>query len=153
MKPAISKRKLGTPYFYDKVAGIEMKLPENYLIYNYNRKVWLGGSTDGTQLLHIERVSNTNGSIPTILAEGDLDLFICSTSSQIDIISNQIKGIEMEGTLSGTDIKGYLAMVDLRDESQYLVLIAGNADSVVQQEKELAIRIAASLVGSISIAA
>ena len=153
MKSAISKRKIGTPYFYDQQSGVEIKLPEGYLIYNYNRKTWLGGSTNGQQVMNIERIPTTNGQIPTILAEGDLDLFICSTGTKIEQISEQVTGIEMEGEFSGQDIKGYLAMVDLLDGNSYLILVASIEDQSIRNERNLALNIAASLLSKVALAA
>ncbi len=152
MKSAISKRKIGTPYFYDQQSNIEIKLPEGYLIFNYNRKTWLGGSTDGQQLMHIERVPTTNGQIPTILAEGDLDLFICSKGTKIETISDQVSGIEMEGEFSDQDIKGYLAMVDLLDGNSYLILVASIEKQVGRNERNLALNIAPWLLSKVAVA-
>ena len=150
---AISRRRIGSPYFYDLQTGLEISLPKDYLIFNYHRKLWLGGSKDGYQLLLIERIPTQNAQIPNILAEGDLNLFICSTGTKIEKYSDQISGIEMEGTYHDIDIKGDLIIVNISDQYSYLILIAEQESNRQVNKKEKAMQIANALLAKVAIAA
>lgn len=150
---AISKRKIGSPYFYDLQTGIEISLPKDYLIFNYHRKLWLGGSKDGNQLLLIERIPMQDAKIPNILAEGDLNLFICSTGTKIEQYSDKISGIEMEGTYNEIDIQGDLLIVNINKQHSYLILIAEQESKRQINKKEKAMQIANALLARVAIAA
>lgn len=135
------RRKIGISTLYDSTTGINQNLPANFQIYHYTNNVWVGGSVDGKYYLQIERIKGTH--IPTILAEGDLDLFLTSVKPPNPITSN-LSGVQVAGTLRSQDIVGYLAKADLEggDSFSYLVLIATAKGSPVSPSTDYAIKIA-----------
>lgn len=135
------KRKIGLHYLYDPKTGIQQDLPIGFQIYHYTDKVWVGGSNDGKYYLQIERIRGKH--IPTILAEGDLGLFLTSVRPPNKITAN-LSGVQVAGTLRSQDLVGYLAKVDLPDKHQYsyLILIASEKGSPITPSLDYAIRLA-----------
>ncbi len=117
------KRRFGISSIFDRKTKTLIDLPDDIKIYHKNEKTWMGGSDDGEIYLHIERINNGEEEIPTILAEGDLDMFICSTN-KTEIQGSNIRGVDVSGTIGGNDITGYLAKVNIFKKMSYLVLAA-----------------------------
>lgn len=135
------RRKIGISNLYDAVTGISQNLPANFQIYHYTDKVWIGGSVDAKYYLQIERIKGKH--IPTILAEGDLDLFLTSVKPPNPIDQN-LSGVQVAGNMRSLDIRGYLAKADLagEDNFSYLVLVATAKGSPVSPCIDFAINIA-----------
>ncbi|MCO6475427.1 MAG: hypothetical protein J5I94_02345 [Phaeodactylibacter sp.] len=121
--------KIGAPAIFDAYTGSYITLPQGYRISQSNGKTWIGSSADGQAFLLVERFPSAEQTIPTILAEGDLGLFLVSTRPAIERISSDIAGIEARGELDGKDIRAYLARVTVDDKLGYLVLVACEAAS------------------------
>lgn len=116
-------RKIGTPYLHDPRTGLNIQLPRPFQIIHRHDFAWNGGSVDGRQYLHIERVPTDSSTIPTILADGDLDMYIVSTG-RAENIAPLTKGMEVAGQIGGQNVKGYLAMVCFNETHSYLVFVA-----------------------------
>lgn len=116
--------KVGTSLLYDPQAEASVQLPDYLKIFHRTRRIWIGGSTDSRLYLLIERFNNPAGSIPTMLAEGDLDLYLCKSGVE-RMHGASLKGIPVSGSLSDASIEGYLAMLHSSAGHAYLILIAG----------------------------
>lgn len=135
------RRKIGISNLYDPKTGVNQSLPANFQIYHYTDKVWVGGSADGKYYLQIERIKGKH--IPTILAEGDLDLFLTSVKPPNPINSN-LSGVQVAGAIRSQDIQGYLAKADLAgpENYSYLVLVASAKRKPITPSIDYAIKIA-----------
>ena len=134
--------KIGAPAIFDAQTGAYVMLPDGFMINQSNGKTWIGGSADGQTFLLIERFAASDQAIPTILAEGDLGLFLVSTRSSIDQVSPSIVGIEARGEFAGKEIRAYLARVTLDDKLSYLILVAGETFEKIARLKKAAIETA-----------
>ena len=135
-------RKIGTPHIYDRTTGMEITLPEPFQIIHYHQKSWNGGSADGNQYLHIDRIKTGDGEVPTILAEGDLDLFLVSTGRP-EQINAKTRGVEVAGTIGGKDVRGYIALTAYDQNFSYLVFVASLENRYTYKQKTSALAIAA----------
>ena len=124
------KNRLGTPFFNDSMTEIQCCLPEGLIIYSYTGRIWLGGSHNPMDLLYIERVSADIQGVPTILADGDIDLNLVSIGSTEEL-SNGAEGVVVAGYLRDQSFSGYLGLIPINDTYQYLVMMAN-----VQLEQE-----------------
>ena len=143
-------RKIGISNLYDPKTGVNQSLPANFQIYHYTDKVWVGGSADGKYYLQIERIKGKH--IPTILAEGDLDLFLTSVKPPNPIEPN-LSGVQVAGTMRSDDINGYLAKIDLPGPNHYsyLVLVATLKGSPISPSIDFAVKIASNIAVNRSI--
>ncbi len=139
--------KAGSSNVYDPKAGLSLIIPSEFKIFQSNGKAWLGGSTDGQYYLHIERFSRAIEQLPTILAEGDLDLYLCSVKP-IEAIGADIRGVEVSGSLAGQAITGYLAVINFSETLSYQVLIAGEQGHKADRLKSMVLEV----IGRIAIA-
>ncbi len=138
--------KIGAPAIFDAYTGSYITLPQGFRISQSNGKTWIGSSAGGEAFLLVERFPTAEQTIPTILAEGDLGLFLVSTRPAIERISSAIAGVEARGELGGKDIRAYLARVTVDEKLSYLVLVAGEASEKVAVLKEAALEIAQRFV-------
>ncbi|MEM7299237.1 MAG: hypothetical protein AAF391_13345 [Bacteroidota bacterium] len=123
MTQQILKNRLGTPYFNDATTDLQCCLPEGLIIYSYTGRIWLGGSERPTDLLYIERVSAEIEAVPTILADGDLDLTLVSIGDSEELEAGA-KGTRVAGNYRKQSFAGYLNLVPVNQDYQYLVMIA-----------------------------
>ena len=144
------RRKIGISNLYDNKTGINQSLPANFQIYHYTDKVWVGGSVDGKYYLQVERIKGKH--IPTILAEGDFELFLTSVKPP-NPINSQLSGVQVAGTLRSEDIRGYLAKADLggKDNYSYLILVATAKGLPVYPSIDYAIKIAQEITEQVAI--
>jgi len=138
--------KIGAPAIFDAKNGTYIKLPDGYRINQSNGKTWIGSSADGQVFLLVERFATQEQTIPTILAEGDLGLFLVSTRPAIEQIAPSIIGIEACGEFAGKEIRAYLARVTIDGQLSYLVLAAGDAYEKIAVLKKAALDIARRFV-------
>lgn len=138
--------KIGAPSIFDAYTGSYITLPEGYRITQSNGKTWIGSSADGRAFLLVERFPTAEQTIPTILAEGDLGLFLVSTRPAIERISSSVVGIEASGEFGGKETIAYLSRATIDDKLSYLVLVAGEAGEEVASLKEAALDIAGRFV-------
>ncbi len=138
--------KIGAPAIFDAKNGTYIKLPDGYRINQSNGKAWIGSSADGQVFLLVERFDTQEQTIPTILAEGDLGLFLVSTRPAIEWISPSIAGIEARGEFGGKEIRAYLSKVSIDDKLSYLILAAGETREKIAVLKEAALDIARRFV-------
>ena len=134
--------KIGAPAIFDAYTGSYTTLPKGYRISQSNGKTWIGSSADGRNLLLVERFPTSEKTIPTIIAEGDLGLFLVSTRPAIEQASSSIIGIEARGEFNGKDIRAYLSRVSINDRLSYLILVAGEVTEKIAGLKEDALEIA-----------
>ena len=139
-------RKIGTPYIYDRATGLDICLPAPFQIIHYHQKSWNGGSIDGNQYLHIDRIKTREGEVPTIIAEGDLDMFLASTA-QPEQIDDRTRGIEVAGTIGDQEVKGYIVVSTYDETYSYLVFVAAREGRYSTKHRENAIAIAALMKG------
>lgn len=123
MTQQILKNRLGTPYFNDLTTDLQCCLPEGLIIYSYTGRIWLGGGESPTDLLYIERVSKEIDAVPTILADGDIDLTLVSVGESEEL-SAGAKGTRVAGNYRKQSFAGYLNLVPVNEDYQYLVMIA-----------------------------
>ena len=133
MTHQILKNRLGTPYFSDATTDIQCCLPEGLIIYSYTGRIWLGGGERPNDLLYIERVSTEVKTVPTILADGDIDLTLVSvgTSEQLEAGA---KGVKVAGNYRDKYFGGYLSLIPVNQDFQYLVMVAGT--NLVDEERQ-----------------
>ena len=117
------RRKIGTPYINDTETGIIIPLPTSFNILTYSSNIWLGGSTDGQLYLHAERYNSASTDIPNILADGDLDMTMVSVGDE-DIWQNDVKGIQIKGTLGPKSMHGYLMQWNMSEDQHFLIMLA-----------------------------
>lgn len=134
--------KVGTSLLYDPQAEASVQLPDYLKIFHRTRRIWIGGSTDSRLYLLIERLNNPAGPIPTMLAEGDLDLYLCKSGAE-RMHGASLKGIPVSGSLSGASIEGYLAMLHSAAGHAYLVLIAGKESGREVAYRNVALQVVA----------
>lgn len=134
--------KIGAPAIFDAYTGSYITLPEGYRIQQSNGKTWIGSSGDGRNFLLVERFPTSEQTIPTIIAEGDLGLFLASTRPAIEQAGASIIGIEARGEFNGKDIRAYLSRVSVNDKLSYLILVAGETTEKMAGLKEAALNIA-----------
>jgi hypothetical protein len=119
-------RKIASTYLYDRRTGMELKLPSPFQIAHYHHSAWNGGTANGSHYLHIERMSGGESAIPTILAEGDLDMFLVAVSSE-KAIEGGMKGLEVAGAIGKQPVRGYIAAAPFQcGKAWYLVFVAAD---------------------------
>ncbi|NRB52996.1 MAG: hypothetical protein HRU41_35370 [Saprospiraceae bacterium] len=133
MTHQILKNRLGTPYFNDATTDIQCCLPEGLIIYSYTGRIWLGGGERPTDLLYIERVSAEVQAVPTILADGDIDLTLVSVGTAEQLACGA-KGVKVAGNYRDKYFGGYLSLVPINEDFQYLVMVAGT--NLVNEERQ-----------------
>lgn len=124
----IFQSKIGTSSIYEPNSRSFFQLPNGLKIFNRRENTWIGGSEDGQVIVHVERITQELNDIPTVLAEGDLDLFLCS-DGPVESTESSIKEVQVNGSFANTPIKGYLAVVKIIGNVAYLVLTATKAIS------------------------
>ena len=139
--------KIGAPAIFDAKTGRYVKLPDGYRISQSNGKTWIGSSADGQAFLLVERIASSEQAIPTILAEGDLGLFLVSTRPAIEHVSPSVAGVEARGEFGGEEIRAYLARVTLDSNLSYLVLAAGEAGEKIAGLRKAALEVAQRFIG------
>ena len=146
------RRKIGISNLYDNKTGINQSLPANFQLYHYTDRVWIGGSVDGKYYLQIERIKGKH--IPTILAEGDFDLFLSSVKPP-NPINSKLSGVQVAGSLRSEDIRGYLAKADIGGENNYsyLILVATAKGLPVYPSIDYAIKIAQDITEQVEVEA
>ena len=117
------KSRIGSKAIFDPTTKLNIQLPNGYKTFNRKPDTWIGGAEDGEVIVHVERLKGDPTEITTILAEGDLDLNLCSEGS----IDHRIQGIKVNGSASNLGIQGYLGMVEIVGKVAYLVLAASHA--------------------------
>ena len=138
--------KIGAPAIFDAKTGSYIMLPDGFRISQSNGKTWIGSSADGQTFLLAERFASSEQAIPSILAEGDLGLFLVSTRPAIEQISPSIAGIEASGEFAGKEIRAYLARVSVDKKWSYLVVVAGEAYVKIAGLRKAALDIAQRFV-------
>jgi hypothetical protein len=123
----------------DPKTDLFIKLPQGFLIYSSSKRYWIGGHQESGYYLHIERQS-ADESIPSILAEGDLDMYLAS-KSPIEQIDDQISGTRVTGSIGKKEVVGYLAKVNFSAKDCYLILTAREKSMRIGKEKSLTIEI------------
>ncbi len=136
MTQQILKNRLGTPYFNDATTDLQCSLPEGLIIFSYTGRIWLGGSQQPTDLLYIERVSSDIKTVPTILADGDIDLTLVSVGSSEQLEAGA-KGTRVAGNYRDKSFGGYLSLVPINQSDQYLVMIAST--NLADEERQRSI--------------
>ena len=126
------KSKIGSSSIYDPETEMNIELPGGLKVFNRRNATWIGGTDDGEVMVHVERIQAEDDEVPTILAEGDLDIFLIS-EGQVEELNDTTKGIRVNGMYSKKPIKGYLSVVKVLGKVAYLVMtatkaIAGNID-------------------------
>ncbi len=134
------RQKIGTPNMHDRATGLHLRLPAPFQILQYHQHAWNGGSTDGRQYLHIERLSGDSDRIPTILADGDLDMYLAGIHAP-EQVSPRTRGVEVAGTIGGQDVRGYLALTSYQAH-RYLVFVAAPAEQHGSQQRSHALALA-----------
>ena len=138
--------KIGAPAIFDAQTGAYVMLPDGFMINQSNGKTWIGSSADGQTFLLAERFASSEQAIPSILAEGDLGLFLVSTRPAIEQISPSIAGIEASGEFAGKEIRAYLARVSVDKKWSYLIVVAGEAYEKIAGLRKAALDIAQRFV-------
>ena len=141
------KRRFGISAIFDRKTNTLLELPDDIKIYKRNEKTWMGGTDDGEVYVHIERIASEQQDIPTILAEDDLDMFLCSTSG-IEEQPDGVRSVEVSGSIGGKEVKGYLAQSNLLSKMGYLVLTAGQRTTAPRQLQKLALRLINSITAN-----
>ena len=143
--------RIGINTVSDIKSGIYFPLPAGLLIYNNNGRVWVGGSKENDYYLHIERIPAGEGEIPTILAEGDLDLFRASVGKS-EKLNDRTKAVNVAGTYSSRSIAGTLARTR-KGSNHYLVLVATPTPQKEKNCRSMVEEIVENIGRSFSIAA
>lgn len=117
------KNRLGTPYFNDATTNLQCALPEGLIIFSYTGRIWIGGSQQPNDLLYIERVPSDIQAVPTILADGDIDLTLVSVGPSEQLEAGA-EGIRVAGNYRDKSFGGYLSLVPVSKADRYLVMIA-----------------------------
>lgn len=133
MTHQIIKNRLGTPYFNDATTDIQCCLPEGLIIYSYTGRIWLGGGQRPNDLLYIERVSAEVQAVPTILADGDIDLTLVSVGAA-ERLESGAKGVKVAGNYRDKYFGGYLSLIPINQDFQYLVMVAGT--NLIDEERQ-----------------
>ncbi len=133
------KNKLGLTHLMDPKTNLFLKLPQGFRIFATTDRFWIGGNQEEAYYLHIERLAGTE-HIPTILAEGDLDMYITSTGSKIEKIDSSTSGLKIAGSIGQKEVSGYLAKVDYSATYSYIVMIASETDST-DEDRTIALNI------------
>lgn len=117
------QNRIGAPEIFDVHTQLYLELPKGLRIFNRNLNTWIGGSENGDLMLHIERIEADEFEIPAILAEEDLDLFLCSINPP-QVHTPWIQGVRMSGSYLNNPIEGYLSMVYTMNRTFYIVLVS-----------------------------
>lgn len=133
------KNKLGQTHLMDPKTDLFLKLPEGFRIFASSGRFWIGGHQDEGYYLHIERLG-IEEQIPTILAEGDLDMYITSTGLQVEKVDSAVSGLKIAGSIGKTEVAGYLAKVDFSATQSYIVMVASES-SENDQDRSIALDI------------
>jgi len=115
--------KIGTPHLFDQITDLYLCLPAPFLIQQHHRGIWMGGSRNGRQYLHIERIPTGEGRIPTILANGDLNIYLVGKDKP-ELINGFTQGLEVAGEISGRDVTGYMTHLRYSEKYSYLLFVA-----------------------------
>lgn len=133
------RNKLGQSHLIDPKTDLFLKLPQGFRIFAASGRFWIGGHQDQGFYLHIERLARED-RIPTILAEGDLDMYITSTSSEVEKISETLSGLIIAGSIGQKEVSGYLAKVDYSATQSYIIMVASETESS-DQDRSIALEI------------
>ena len=140
----VLRSKIGTSIIFDEENQVRIDLPGGLKVFNRTAQIWIGGDISGDVLLVIERLSPYEKALPTVLAQGDLDLYLCSTGT-IATEGVKIEGLAVAGSFGGKEIKGYLAAVELEPDSAYLILLARKGPESIMGLKEVVLEIATQI--------
>ena len=159
MKNAIAARKqtpansinmpvnrLGRSYIYDPTASRMISLPTDWRIYHFTDRAWIGGSIDGQAYLHVEKMPSGKNTLPTIWAEEDLDLYICTTSQE-KISNNNTTSADVAGSFADQAVEGIISKIEINAKEAYLVLMIGGENAINLDLESAARAIAKSMVG------
>lgn len=141
------KNRLGTPYFNDKLTQLHCHLPGELLIYSYTGRIWLGGSQRPTDLLYIERVPADTQGVPTVLADGDIDLNLVSIGTAEELGAGA-EGLVVAGYFRDQSFSGYLALVPIDASCRYLVMIASTQLEEESSQKQLCMAVMEEFQGA-----
>ncbi len=144
MKSLNVKNKLGSTHLMDPKTDLFLTVPQGFRLYAATGRFWIGGHQDSGEYLHIERISSRD-NIPTILAEGDLDMYL-ATKNHAEKLSDKLSGVWVSGTIGRNDIMGYLIKVEYSKTDSYLVLVARVKSDTIGSEKSLAIEIGQAMI-------
>lgn len=132
--------KIGTPHLFDQITDLYLCLPAPFLIQQHHRGIWMGGSRDGRQYLHIERIPTGEGRIPTILANGDMDIYLVGKDKP-ELINGFTQGLETAGEIGGREVTGYMAHLRYSEKYSYLLFVACEGSSPIKPLREAMIGI------------
>ena len=118
MTTTTARNRMGTQDIYDQKTGLSLTLPGDFMIHQRHEKVWTGGSDDLNAFLLVERIPAASPA-PTLLADGDLDIFIASAGQP----ENE-QHRKMTGTIRGYDVTGHLYRSAFNGRFAYLVFMA-----------------------------
>lgn len=122
-RPATLHSRIGRSVIHDPVSGMTMTLPSDVLIHQGNGQIWLGSAADSRIFVYLTRIRQSSDELPTILAEGDLDMYLCSVGPSELQDGNRMM-LSMAGTLGRRSIRGCLARSRPVGGYAYLVLTA-----------------------------
>ncbi|MBX2874339.1 MAG: hypothetical protein KTR30_19620 [Saprospiraceae bacterium] len=145
MTQQILKNRLGTPYFNDVTTDLQCCLPEGLIIYSYTGRIWLGGSQRPTDILYIERVSAEIEAVPTILAEGDIDLTLVSVGASEQLQAGA-KGTKVAGNYRDQSFSGYLSLIPINSDYQYLIMIASTTLAEEERQRSICLSVQDALL-------
>lgn len=95
--------------------------PPGYESHLHNDSIRLGNSLTSSSFLYVEQLSQKSAGVPTVMADGELDLFICSIG-ELNHIQKMGQEIPVAGSIREDSIKGYLLWIDYKDGEQFLIL-------------------------------
>jgi hypothetical protein len=132
MKTNHIQSRLGTTQIWIDALERSVQLPDNFLIYCYTNRMWIGGSRDDRYYLYLEKLPNDGDGVSTVLAIPEIELFFCSVGPA-EKVTSRVHLVPVSGGLSSRWVEGYLAHVNLEDQGSYLMLVAdsqeGRADA------------------------
>lgn len=137
--------KIGTPHLFDQITDLYLCLPAPFLIQQHHRGIWMGGSRDGRRYLHIERIPTGEGRIPTILAKGDLDIYLVGKDKP-EMINTFTQGLEVAGEISGREVIAYMAQLRHSEKYSYLLFVAVEKTTGMKSLRDAVMGIAGKLM-------
>ena len=139
------RSRIGHRFLFDPASGRRISLPDGWQIYQHHQRVWLGSSADEQVFLLVEKAFPDRRRLPTILAEGDLDLYLVSIGEERQLQA-PIRCLPVAGALSGKDIRGVLALVALNNGDHYLVLLATESGDLDTDLEAMLIRLGMAMI-------